>query len=293
MCVPKMARPEFPNHKFRLSHVGHFGCGGGGGVWGSPPLGFNYSKDAPPRVTFRRVDVPVRGPGQSPVLPFACCVGSLRSVGRCGRCSCWCRFRVRGAQSLVCWGCAECLSPNHYLLPSDTRIDGEETNPQIRDQRISPLSTSNSRLSRGFHPNPVLSVVPPPRQLCDPHPHHGTDTYARTPPFSPPGPGNCLSAVGHTLPLAGVPSPRPVQRRRPLHTAPATPDGEHQLHRWPSPHMPFGFEGQWWTCLAVPSGPRLPSSSTITSSALLCPLARAQGCIRREGASEVAPEAGR
>ena len=51
-----------------------------------------------PCVTFRRVVVPLRGPGQSPVLPFACCVGSLRSVGRCGRCSCWCRFRVRGAQ---------------------------------------------------------------------------------------------------------------------------------------------------------------------------------------------------
>ena len=62
----------------------------------------------PPRVTFRRVLAPSRGPGQSPLLPFACCVGSLRSVGRCGRCSCWCRFRVRGAQSLVCWGCAEC-----------------------------------------------------------------------------------------------------------------------------------------------------------------------------------------
>ena len=62
----------------------------------------------PPRVTFRRVVVPLRGPGQSPVLHFACCVGSLRSVGRCGRCSrCW-RFRVRGAQSLVCRGCAEC-----------------------------------------------------------------------------------------------------------------------------------------------------------------------------------------
>ena len=45
----------------------------------------------PPRVTFRRVVAPLRGPGQSPVLPFACCVGSLRSVGRCGRCSCWCR----------------------------------------------------------------------------------------------------------------------------------------------------------------------------------------------------------
>ena len=40
-----------------------------------------------PRVTFRRVVVSLRGPGQSPVLPFACCVGSLRSVGRCGRCS--------------------------------------------------------------------------------------------------------------------------------------------------------------------------------------------------------------
>ena len=48
-----------------------------------------------PRVTFRRVVVPLQGPGQSPVLPSACCVGSLRSVGRCGRCSCWCRFRIR------------------------------------------------------------------------------------------------------------------------------------------------------------------------------------------------------
>ena len=52
----------------------------------------------PPCVTFRLVVAPLRGPGRSPVLPFACCVGSLLSVGRCGRCSCWCRFRVRGAQ---------------------------------------------------------------------------------------------------------------------------------------------------------------------------------------------------
>ena len=74
--------------------------GGGGG--GCPVAG------APPRVTFRRVVAPLRGPGQSPALPFACCVGSLRSVGRCGRCSRWCRFRVRGAQSLVCWDCAGC-----------------------------------------------------------------------------------------------------------------------------------------------------------------------------------------
>ena len=60
----------------------------------------------PPRVAFRRVVVSLRGPGQSPVLPFACCVRSLRSVGRCGRCSCRCCFRVRGAPSLVCRGCA-------------------------------------------------------------------------------------------------------------------------------------------------------------------------------------------
>ena len=58
----------------------------------------------PPCATFRPVVVSLRGPGQSPVRPFACCVGSLLSVGRCGRCSCWCRFRVRGAQWLVCRG---------------------------------------------------------------------------------------------------------------------------------------------------------------------------------------------
>ena len=67
----------------------------------SPPL-------PAPCVTFRRFVVSLRGPGQSPVLPFACCVGSLLSVGRCGRCSCWSRFRVSGAQSLVCQGCAGC-----------------------------------------------------------------------------------------------------------------------------------------------------------------------------------------
>ena len=61
-----------------------------------------------PCVTFCLVVVSLRGPGQSPVLPFACCVGSLRSVGRCSRGSCWCRFRVHGAQWLVCRGCAVC-----------------------------------------------------------------------------------------------------------------------------------------------------------------------------------------
>ena len=48
----------------------------------------------PPPLTFCWVAISSRGPGQSPVLPFACCVGSLRSVGHCGLCSCWCRFRV-------------------------------------------------------------------------------------------------------------------------------------------------------------------------------------------------------
>ena len=48
---------------------------GGGGGWS-------------PCVTFRPAAVSFRGPGQSPVLPFACCVGLLLSVGRCGRCSC-------------------------------------------------------------------------------------------------------------------------------------------------------------------------------------------------------------
>ena len=75
--------------------------------------------DPPPKVLGGSVDPPpscdipsgccfFTGPGQSPVLSFACCVESLLSVGRCGRCSCWCRFRIRRAQWLVCWGCAGC-----------------------------------------------------------------------------------------------------------------------------------------------------------------------------------------
>ena len=59
-----------------------------------------------PCVTFRRVTVSLRGPGQSPVLPFACCVGSLPFVGCSSLCSCWCCCRVRRGPSLVYWGCA-------------------------------------------------------------------------------------------------------------------------------------------------------------------------------------------
>ena len=66
--------------------------------WGVAPAVPPPDPPPPPCVTFRRVVVSLRGPGQSPARPFACCVGSLRSVGRCGRCSCWCRFPVRGAQ---------------------------------------------------------------------------------------------------------------------------------------------------------------------------------------------------
>ena len=81
-------------------------AGEGGGTGGATP--WIWSRTPSPRVTFRRVVAPLQGPGQSPVLPFACCVGSLRSVSRCGRCSCRCRFRVRGAQSLVYRGCDGC-----------------------------------------------------------------------------------------------------------------------------------------------------------------------------------------
>ena len=80
----------------RTGDVPIHGARGGGG--GEDDLADPPPQAEPPRVTFRLVVVSLRGPGQSPVLPFACCVGSLLSVGRCGRCSCWCRFRVRGAQ---------------------------------------------------------------------------------------------------------------------------------------------------------------------------------------------------
>ena len=64
-------------------------------------LSGRFAPPPPPCVTLRRVAVSSRGPRQSPVLSFACCVGSLRFVDRCRLCSCWCRFRVCGAPSLV------------------------------------------------------------------------------------------------------------------------------------------------------------------------------------------------
>ena len=62
---------------------------------------------ATPCVTFRLVVAPLRGPGQSPFFPShvasGCCFLSAAAAG-----ACWYRFRVRGAQWLVWWGCAEC-----------------------------------------------------------------------------------------------------------------------------------------------------------------------------------------
>ena len=66
----------------------------GSGISGIPPR--------PPCVTLRRVAVSLRGPGQPPVLPFTCCAGSMLSVGRGGRCSCWCCFQWLAHRGL-CW----------------------------------------------------------------------------------------------------------------------------------------------------------------------------------------------
>ena len=54
------------------------------------------------------------------VTRSACCVGSLLSDGRCGPCSCRCRFCVCGAQQLAHWGLCWWLRGAFYgfcLLP--------------------------------------------------------------------------------------------------------------------------------------------------------------------------------
>ena len=70
-------------------------------------------------MTFRLVVAPLRGPGQSPVLPFACCVGLLLSgafagvVSAFAEPSSWCV----GAVLNVAW-CAVCASaaPNNWRI---------------------------------------------------------------------------------------------------------------------------------------------------------------------------------
>ena len=57
-----------------------------------------------------RFFVSLWGPGQSPVRPFACCVGSLHSVSRCGRCSfCGVVATVAGPSSWRTGGWCWCL----------------------------------------------------------------------------------------------------------------------------------------------------------------------------------------
>ena len=74
-------------------------------------------------MTFRRVAVSLLGPGQSPVLPFVCCVESLRSDGRCGLCCCWCQFRASAASSW-CTGVALVVAGVvlRSFLPTPLRI---------------------------------------------------------------------------------------------------------------------------------------------------------------------------
>ena len=75
------------------------------------------SEAQPPCVTFRLVAVPLWGPGQSPVLPFACCVGLLLSVGVVSAFAApsgW----YAGAVLDVAW-CAVCAS----VAPSSWRIE--------------------------------------------------------------------------------------------------------------------------------------------------------------------------
>ena len=75
-----------------------------------------WTVTCPPCVTVRRVAASLRGPGQSPVLPSACCVGSLRSDGRCGRCSCWCRSASAGPSGWHTGGCAGGWCGGHFMV---------------------------------------------------------------------------------------------------------------------------------------------------------------------------------
>ena len=140
----------------------------------------------PPCVTFRRVVVSLRGPGRSPVLPFACCVGSLRSVGRCGRCSCWCRCRVRGAQWLVCWGCAECGMVCRLRVSGAQGWGGGGSPPQPSDRYAPPnppppsFRDVPSQQKHRPGPDPQCPLPPPPpppppcaraHTCCTPRPH--------------------------------------------------------------------------------------------------------------------------
>ena len=83
----------------------------------------------PPCVTFRLVVAPLQGPGQSPVLPVACCVGLLLSAAAAGALagvvsafafaepSIWCVGMLGCVLSLFAgyWLASDCPYYCHYL----------------------------------------------------------------------------------------------------------------------------------------------------------------------------------
>ena len=186
-----------------------------------------------PRVTFRRVVVSLRGPGQSPVLPFACCVGSLRSVGRCGRCSCWCPFRVRGAQSLAYRGCAGCCPPSPRSCNGPQAIPPP---PRRGIPMLLPLDPARHRLQRTDSSSVTVPrapfaatqtypemVLPGARSTTLTHTPSGTSdeflvhfTAAPPPPRPQSTPFGGPSLTNPLDPLAGPPAPQPHPFRRTL-----------------------------------------------------------------------------
>ena len=75
-CVSVLANPPFPPPAFRSRAI-HKNPDLPGAPASKAPIK-QHPRHPSPCVTLRRVAVSLRGPGQSPILPFACCVGSLR-----------------------------------------------------------------------------------------------------------------------------------------------------------------------------------------------------------------------
>ena len=93
----------------------------------------------PPRATCRRVAVSLRGPGKSPVLPFACCVGSLRSAGRCDRCSLWLMLILFDGLDVICVA---------LCWPGFTSVDSSAT---ILQRVVAPHVTRSTQATRWEH----------------------------------------------------------------------------------------------------------------------------------------------
>ena len=148
--------------------------------------------------TFRRVAVSSRGPEQSPVRPFACCVGSLRSDGRRSRCL-FC-----GVGSWRAGGCAGGCGP----LPS---AFWSSTLPRRISFCVRPKCSS-----------PSARCPPPPRGSMAEAPH-GTVTHLPLPTAQVDAPFPQLLLVSRRKPfhvllqLRGLDGPLVA---RPVHRAP-------------------------------------------------------------------------